>query len=459
MIKQKSSFLFKTKKMFGKVFSRKKWRILSYLPKVLSKTDKIILILSTVVIIASLFFIWRNHWIKTTHEASANGGTYTEGIVGEPKDLDKFLTRLTGAGLTRVAADGSIQGDLAESWEIQDNGKTYQFKLRNGYSSADLANQLTNKNALTGIDISTPADNLIVFKFKQSFSPFLYTSTEPFFSYGPYQITKEEKNTVTLTASPSYWQGKPYISKIVIRLYPDETSLEKAAKNGDVMGYLTDSQTDWLKNSTTYEVKLPRELDLFFNLNKDPLKDVNVRKNLKDNKPLGSGLNLVLATSENTENVAAAEDIQKKWKELNVSIEIKKYDNVTLQKDIIPNRNYDLLLYGLDYGADPDPYPFWHSSQIGTAGMNLSNFGSKTADKLLEDARQSFDATKRTQDYADFQKILDDQAPFIQIQNESFYYTISNQVKGVTKIYGFAEGDRFLNVNQWYLKSKRVTKL
>jgi len=455
MIKQKSSFLSNTKKISGKIFFRKNWQIFTYIPKVLSKVDKIILILSTIIIITSLFFVWREAWIKTTHEAPAIGGTYIEGIVGEPKDLDKFLTRLTGAGLTRVAVDGSIQSDLAESWEIQDDGRTYQFKLRSGFSSADLANQIETKNVLSGIEVGTPADNLMTFKFKQPYSPFLYTSTEPFFSYGPYQITKEEKNAVTLEASPSYWQGKPYINKIIIRLYPNVAELEKAAKNNDIMGYLTDSETDWSKDSTTYQMKLPRELDLFFNLSKDPLKDVNVRKNLKDTKPLGSGINLILATSENTKNVAAAEEIKEKWKALNANIEIKKYDNVTLQKDIIPNRNYDLLLYGLDYGADPDPYPFWHSSQVGTAGMNLSNFSDKKADKLLEDARQTYDTNIRNQKYDEFRKILDDQVPYMTIKQESLYYTISNKIKSVTKIYGFAEGDRFINVNQWYIKSKR----
>lgn len=455
MNRRKPSFLLKLKTFLQKIFNRKNWRVFIYLPKVLSKMDKTVLVLGAIVIIGSLFFIWRNTWIKTTHEAPANGGTYIEGIVGEPKDLDKFLTRLTNSGLTRIDINGNIVGDLAESWEIQDDGKTYQFKLRDGYSSVDLSNQLEVKNILSGIEVTTPADNLLSFKFNQVYSPFLYTTTEPFFSYGPYQIVKEEKKAITLEASPTYWQGKPYISKIIIRLYSNKAELEKAAKKGDVSGYLTDEETNWLKDSTTYQMKLPRELDLFFNLNKDPLKNLDIRKNLRDNKPLTQPLNLVLATSENNENITSAEAIKKSWESLNVNIEIKKYDNVTLQKDIIPNRNYDLLLYGLDYGADPDPYPFWHSSQNNTSGMNLSNFSNKQADKLLEDARQTFDTNVRNQKYDEFRKILDEQVPYITIKPENLYYTISNKIKGVNKIYGFAEGDRFLNINQWYIKSKR----
>lgn len=456
MLKKKPSFLYRISKITKKIFSAKNLRTFIYLPKALSRADKTILFLGLLVVATSLFFIWRNFWIKSTHEAPNYGGTYIEGVVGETKDLDKFTTRLTNAGLTRIDASGNIVGDLAESWEIQDDGKTYQFKLREGYLAADLQSQLEAKNVLSNIEIGTPAENLLTFKFKQPFSPFLYTTTEPFFSYGPYKIQKELKNEVTLESSPSYWQGKPYINKIIIRLFSSEDELEKAAKKGEIMGYLSENKTDWLENSESFEMKLPRELDLFFNLGKDSVKDVNIRKSLKDSKPLSKTLNLIMATSENPKNIAVAESIKAKWQPLNVVIEIKQYNNVALQKDIIPNRNYDLLLYGLDYGADPDPYPFWHSSQIGATGMNLSNFNNKQADKLLEDARLSFDGNTRNQKYEEFKKILDAQVPYIVVEQESVYYAISNKVKGISKIYGFAEGDRFLNIKDWYIKSKRV---
>jgi ABC-type transport system substrate-binding protein len=439
------------------IFNKKNFKWLKYLPKTLNKRDRYILSGLIIILSISGTMVWYKHWIRVTHEVATFGGTLTEGIVGEPKDLEQHTGRLVNAGLTRVNEKGEIVGDIAESWQILDDGKTYQFKIRNNFSSYDLLSQIENKSIWSTIDITTPDDKTLVFKFKQPFSPFLYTSTEPIFSYGPYKITFESKEKVNLEASANYWQGKPYITKIQINLYSDYNSLINAAKNKEIMGYLQENSGDYQEtNSTIYQMTIPRELNLFFNLSKPALQDVNIRKNLRDGKALSQPLSLTLATSDTTKNEQEAQKIKDTWKNLNVDVTIKDYDNVTLQKDIIPNRNYDILLYGQDYGPDPDPYPFWHSSQIGTTGMNLSNFSNKNADKLLEEARQTFDAGTRTQKYKDFQAILTDQVPNINIKKEILYYVLSNDIKGVNIIYGSSEADRFLDINKWFINTKRV---
>lgn len=430
------------------IFSQKTWQTLKFLPRVLKLTDRIILAGFILMIIVAAFFIWQNHWLKTTHEVPAIGGTLTEGIVGEPKDLDKHTARLTGAGLTRLVENGDVKGDLAESWQVLDNGKTYQFKIRSGYSANDLLSQIKNQNIWSSIDMSAPDDQTLNFTFKSPFSPFLYVSTEPIFSYGPYQITKEEKTKVTLSANKDYWQGAPNISTIEINLYPTQNALLKASKSGEIMNYLTD-------DPSMYSHTLPRELNLFFNLSKPELTHKDWRQNLRDGKPVPQTMNWVLATSDTPKNIQIANELKQKWQSLNVNLTVKTYNNIALQKDIIPARNYDLLLYGQDYGPDPDPYPFWHSSQINT-GSNLSNYGNKKADKLLEDARQTFDFAIRDQKYKEFYTILADDVPYINIEKDSLNYVISDKVKGVTKIFGFSEADRFLDINQWYIKSKRV---
>ena len=443
-------------KNFKRICNKKNFLLLKFFPKALSRADRYLILFFFFVIAVASFFVWRNQWLKNTHEEPAFGGTYYEGIVGKPKDLDKHLARLAGAGLTHLESNGEIKGDLAESWQIIDDGKTYQFKLRPGFISQDLANQIATKNIWPNIKVATPSEDTIVFNFDQPFSPFLYTSTEPVFSYGPYKIIKEEKNAITLLAQDIYWQGKPHIEKIILKLYPDKDALIKAAKVGDVMGYLKEKD-DWQPTDFhLYEMSLPREMNLFFNLSKPDLQNVDRRRNLRDNEPLDQELNLTLVTSENPNNLKMAEDVKAKWKDLKVNLEIKKYDNITLQKDIIPKREYDVLLYGLDYGADPDPYPFWHSSQIKADGMNLANFSYKKADKLMEEARQTFDFNVRGQKYDELKKILDQEVPFITLKKETCFYILSDKIKGIEKIYGFAESDRFLNVSSWYIKSKRV---
>ncbi len=446
-----------------KYFYRQTWTGIKTVHERLTQIDQAIIFVLILAIFASGFFIWRNHWIKTTYEVPANGGTLVEGIVGEPKNLDQYLARLTSAGLTKLQPTGEVKGDLAESWQVSTDNKTFDFKLRDGVSSQDLSNQLQASNIWPNIEVATPTDDHIQFKFKAPFSPFLYTSTEPVFNLGPYKITKEDKTQITLVARDDYWQGRPYIDKIIVRLYPNEDALIRAAKSHQIMNYVIVDKNEWrTSNSNLLEMALPKQLDLFFNMNNADLKNKALRQALRDNKPADKAYKFTLVTSDTTKNIQMAEQIKAQYAALKVDVTIQKYSNVVLQKDIIPKRSYDILLYGLDYGPDPDPYPFWHSSQIASTknptGMNLSNYYNKSADRLLEDARQTFDFKVREDKYNQFNKILDDDVPYIKLLQESMDYVVSPNVKGLDKIFGFSETDRFLNVNQWYLKTKRIKK-
>jgi len=70
------------------------------------------------------------------------GGRYIEGIAGSPQrinplfanqnDVDEGLTALIFAGLTRLDAQGRAFPDLAETWTVTPDGRTYTFTLRPG---------------------------------------------------------------------------------------------------------------------------------------------------------------------------------------------------------------------------------------------------------------------------------------------------------------------------------------
>jgi len=441
---------------YKNIFNQDFWPSLKNIPKLINRWDKIFIIFGLIITLTGIFCLGFNQWLKNTHEVPAFGSTLNEGIVGTTSDLEKHTLRLTNAGLTYLAENGDIKGDLAESREILDDGKTYKFKIRSGFNAQDLAEQIKIKNVWPNIEIEASDEQFLIFRFKQPFSPFLYISTEPIFPYGPYKLAKEEKTRMTYVASDSYWQGKPHIEKIVMNLFADEESLLSAVKHGEVDSFYANSAVDEADDYRQFEMILPRELILFFNLSKPVLQDVTVRKNLKEGKALDKEITLELATSDTEKNMKIAEGLKTKWASLKVTINIHKYDKVTIQKEIIPNRNYDILLYGLDYGPDPDPYPFWHSSQIKPDGMNLSNYSNKTSDKLLEEARQSYDFKVREEKYASFRDILNQQMPFIALNKETYYYYVSDKIKGVEKIFGSSEHDRFLQINKWYINSKRV---
>lgn len=456
----KNIFL-KLKKLFNLIKSypyKETFESLKYLPRTFSKLEKILVLSFSFVIIILVVIIGVNRWISSTKVVPESGGTFREGIIGEDKDLDSHIARLLNGGLTKYDADKNIVGDMAKSWDINEGGKVYVFHLNPQFNSADFASQIVGQGIWKDIEVSTPDPSTLTFTFKQPFSPFLYTSTEPIFPYGPYRITKESKSEVELSARDDYYAGRPYIDKIIFRFYADQSALLKAAKRGEIDGFSSTLDSDTLSSFRKFEMKLPRQLTMFFNLSKKDLQDINVRRSLKENANPGKALELRLVTSSNQKNIDVAQSIVEKWGKNGVKVNLDIKDNVTLQKTVIPKRDFDVLLYGLDYGEDPDPYPFWHSSQIKEDGKNLSSFKNLKADKLLEDARQEFDFKKREDEYAQFQEILNQEIPAFVVEQDNLYYQVSTKVKGIEKIIGALETDRFLSIAKWYINTKRVKK-
>ena len=187
---------------------------LRFLSQVFSRPEKIIILSLFGMLFILIFILGYNDWLSKTKLVATYGGEFREGIVGESKDLDKHLARLLNAGLTKYDSQKNIVGDLADQWEIKDSGKVYEFHLREGFFSEDLANQVISKNLWQDISISSPEPQILTFTFKQPFSPFLYTSTEPVFNYGPYRISKESKDEIELSARDDYYAGKPFINKM-----------------------------------------------------------------------------------------------------------------------------------------------------------------------------------------------------------------------------------------------------
>ena len=138
---------------FMRSLSIKHWR---YLLRQLSKKEiNAILVFLGLAITSSLFLGVYDYWFLRTSVASS-GGTYSEGVIGEPRyinpalasasEVDRDLTTLIFSGLVKHNELGNIIPDLAESYQIRDNGKTYEFKLKENLSWPD-------KKPLTSDDV------------------------------------------------------------------------------------------------------------------------------------------------------------------------------------------------------------------------------------------------------------------------------------------------------------------
>src|SRR3989338_435597 len=168
-------------------------------------------------------------------------------------------------------------------------------------------------------------------------------------------------------------------------------------------------------------------------------------------------LRFTLVTINQPQLAQTANFLKDSWQKAGVTIDIKAVE-ISELKSIIKTRDYDALLYGEVLGLEPDPYPFWHSSQVNDPGLNLSAYQNKSADQLLKEARETLDITVKQEDYEKLQNIIIDDAPALFLYNPDYIYWVSQKINGVntTKIVDPAK--RFSNISEWFIKTKRVFK-
>ena len=151
-----------------------------------------------------------------------------------------------------------------------------------------------------------------------------------------------------------------------------------------------------------------------------------------------------------------SEILKQNWKDIGADVEIKFESISTLETGIIKPRDFEALLFGEVLGFLPDPFPFWHSSQKESPGLNLTSYENKEADKLLEQARASLDSQERRENLEKFQDILIGDAPCLFLLRPDLIYFTSKRINGqeVEKI--IEPSKRFIGIENWYIKTRRI---
>jgi len=155
----------------------------------------------------------------------------------------------------------------------------------------------------------------------------------------------------------------------------------------------------------------------------------------------------------NEENQKVVEAMRNFWSAISIKTEIELVAASVIQINTIKPRNFQALLYSEVAGADPDPYAFWHSSQMGQSGLNISNYANKDIDALLEDARVISSMEERKEKYAKFQEIIAEEVPAIFLYSPTYTYVQNKKVKGFAVENILIPRDRFSNIADWHVKT------
>jgi len=224
---------------------------------------------------SSFFLVCFGLWIYQPACADSDyGGTYVQASIAEPNNLIPILATDSTSqsvvakvfnGLLKYNPDIELEGDLASSWDIQDDGKTIVFHLKKDvlwhdlkpFTAADV--QFTYEK-LVDPEMPSPYggdfekvesfevmdDFTVKISYGEAFSPGLASWTmsimpkhllekEDFLKTkfsrapigtGPYRfrrwITGER---VELVAFEDYFEGRPNLDRIVYRMIPDQTTM------------------------------------------------------------------------------------------------------------------------------------------------------------------------------------------------------------------------------------------
>ncbi|MDB5161710.1 MAG: putative Extracellular solute-binding protein family 5 [Candidatus Saccharibacteria bacterium] len=176
----------------------------------------------------------------------------------------------------------------------------------------------------------------------------------------------------------------------------------------------------------------------------------------------GVSLKLSVVTTKNNDFEKALDTLASQWRGLGITVTTSIVDpsdsSQNVAKDILQPRRYDVLLYQLTIGGDPDVYAYWHSSQA-TNGFNFSNYSNAISDDALVSARSRIEPDLRNAKYLTFARQWMADAPAIGLYQATTQYAFSKSVHALTSEETLVSpGDRYVGVLYWSVGDRLVQR-
>lgn len=121
----------------------------------------------------------------------------------------------------------------------------------------------------------------------------------------------------------------------------------------------------------------------------------------------------ILTNQGNDERIKVAQIIQRRLKDIGIKVKINVVEWSVFLTEFIEKRNFETVILGWGLGREPDNYDIWHSSKTKAGEFNFIGYKNEEVDKLLVEARRTFDQEKRRAYYHRVHEILYDEQPYM----------------------------------------------
>jgi len=143
-------------------------------------------------------------------------------------------------------------------------------------------------------------------------------------------------------------------------------------------------------------------------------------------------LQLTLKTSTAEAYRLQAAVIQQNLAEAGIALDVRSYEFATLMTDVIRG---NVQLYTLQYVGVTDPDMLrraFHSAQVPPVGFNRGHYANKAVDDLISRASSSVDEAERRELYAEVQRIVAAEAPYISLWAKTNVAVAQANLEGIS---------------------------
>lgn len=312
-------------------------------------------------------------------------------------------------------------------------------------------------------------------------------------------VSTSGEKIIYLMANNNYYKTRPMLESFAIHTYETNDEIVKAITTGEVTATaeLSAVYRDQLPTELIYEKQtaLASGVFAFFNTKSEILSSTSTRQAIRQGINIGqvrsvlgyefpldypilesqidlkefpalpehnldaakaslanlAGQELRLVTIDSGYFPELAEQLKEQLEALGFKVNLTIYTpSQEFLVEVIQARDYDILLYEVELGADPDLFAYYHSTQTSSGGLNLSEYSSYLVDDLILGARISTNPTLREAKYQTFLSRWVNDVPAIGIYQTSLVYYFNKNVRNFSEdnrlVYAT---DRFEDVEYW----------
>ena len=484
--------------------------------------------------------------------SETRGGVLNQLLPWEPNSLSLLSTADSAiASVTPKIVEGLIDFDLdmnplpalATEWAVSEDGLTYTFKLRENVkwhdgeafvaddvvTSIRILSQHNPRGRVTFANMTSveAVDPLTVRLTLAQPVPYLLTALMaeqspivPSHLYdaeanpaenpannapvgtGPFRFVEWQRGSyIRLVRNDEYWdEGLPHLTEVYMKVVPDLGARSAAFETGQVNlggdSPLALAEIKRFEELDAFTVERrgysysPSVISLFFNLERDNLKDVRVRqaiahvidpkivldlcwlgygfvapspispelttffspdvttypldedkaRSLLSEAGFGEGgqtltLDLVFSTAQ-TPDLATGNYIRQALAKIGINVNLQSHDQPAFTRRVFTDRDFDLMLAGYNNGADPTigvQRAYWSKTfQPGVPYSNGSAYSNPRVDELLEAAAVEPDLEKRKAMFLEFQQIITRDLPGLPLVSKQSVTIVADNVRDHT---------------------------